>query len=80
MPGTRIQIQGTLNIDLIFVNVRNIGFLFSPSIMVLTQYRRQKAYDNAAKDLVLEKKNGWGAITILNNKRGMRPHFHRDVS
>lgn len=24
--------------------------------MVLTQYRRQKAYDNAAKDLVLEKK------------------------
>lgn len=48
--------------------------------MVLTQYRRQKAYDNAAKDLVLEKKNGWGAITILNNKRGMRPHFHRDVS
>jgi len=56
LPGTRIQIQGTLNIDLIFVNVRNIGFLFSPSIMVLTQYRRQKAYDNAAKDLVLEKK------------------------
>lgn len=35
--------------------MRNIGFFF-PSISLLTQYRRQKAYNNAAKDLVLEKK------------------------